>query len=122
MTSNRYDSIKYVYTTDLGQQKIKRQRAYYLGEGSNKEYTTPLTNLFFARQVTGNGRVVGSSSGTRRALVQVKVEVNQIQRTVNLPYAPLDSLLNQQLLEILNVQGNYPVLCLQYSGESPVES
>lgn len=116
--SRRYDNLKYLYTTDLGKNKYKWQRAYYVQENGNKRYTTPITSLFLARVVTTEAKTAGSSATTRRLLVFLNKNNIVIERTVNLPYAPIDPFLPLQIKETLAFDS---VICADYFGESPLE-
>lgn len=117
--SRRYDNLKYLYTTDLGSNKYKWQRAYYVEENGIKRYTTPITSLFLARVVTTNGKTAGSSATTRRLLTYLKENNIVIERTVNIPYRPLDPFLLLQIEETLALES---VICGDYLGESPLQN
>jgi hypothetical protein len=116
--ASKYDTLKFHYSSDEGTLKLKRQRHYYFLNNGQKDYTTPLTPLFFARVVQTQAKYVGSDVFNRRLQTYVNYQGTQLTRGVAIPYNSLDSSLVAQIQEILALDN---VICGDYEGESPVE-
>lgn len=108
MSSRRYNSYKFLYDTDTGQQVIKRQRSYLNSDGVSED--TPLTPLFYARLVALDEKVTGTSQGLRHLLTAV----GDRRLKANIPYKPDDSNSVSHVREILAVER---VICGDYVGE-----
>jgi len=116
--ASKYDRFKYIYTNDLGQNKIKVQQARFVEDNSSKIYTTPITSLFIARVVDNDAKVNGVSSETRRLITYVNFQDKQLERACHLPYPPNDQTLLLHIKEILAASN---VICGDYLGENPLE-
>lgn len=117
--ASKYDRFKYIYTNDLGRNRIKLQQARYVENGyNNKIYTTPITSLFMARVVNNSYKLNGTSRETRRLIAFVSFEGKILERTCHLPYPPNDTILLLHIKEILAADN---VVCGDYYGENPLE-
>lgn len=104
--ARRYQTLKFIYTNDLGINQIKRQRVYL---DENNQQITPITSLFLARVVNFEEKVTGTSQGIRHFLSYIGKGKFQSK----LPYKESNNL-KAHIQEILAVDR---VICGDYIGE-----
>lgn len=109
--ARKYRTLKFIYTTDFGQNIIKRQRVYL---DQNNQAITPITSMFNSRVVNFDEVVTGTSRGLRHLLTYI----GSSQFLANLPYLDSTNLKNH-IEEILAVER---VICGDYIGERLVKN
>jgi hypothetical protein len=117
----RYQDIGIFYDSDFGFKTIARQRVYKNEQGTIQ---TPLTNLFFARQVTSDCKIPRAKDFEYRyvnaCFENSSNDTGESNLKVILPYAPTDSTNhNGQIKEIAAYSG---VLSVAYFGETHTSS
>lgn len=110
--TRRYKDRIIRYTSDVGRDYIFSQRTY-------TNPNTPITPLLTAREITTNEKPPRSKPFEARKSVACFLSSNNRQgfseRSVIIPYAPVDDLFMEHIKEIANVQG---VETQRYTGET----
>jgi len=117
----RYQDIGISYDSDFGFRTVARQRVYKNADGNIQ---TPLTNLFFARQITGDGKIPRAKDFEHRyvnaCFENSSNETGESNLKVIVPYSPTDTTNhNAQVREIAAYAG---VKSVAYFGETHTDS
>ncbi len=117
----RYQDIGIFYDSDFGFRTIARQRVYKNEAGTIQ---TPLTNLFFARQITTDCKIPRAKDFDYRyvnsCFENASNDTGESNLKVIVPYAPTDEVNHKgQIKEIAAYNG---VLSVAYFGETHTSS
>ena len=121
MPSYRYNSYKFAYTRDDGEEEIKTQREYK--DPNTGSPFVEVSPLFLTRVITSNVKITRSDTGLRYASITIPNANNVQGKSVFKhfsPFQPDTPEIGNHLREILDIaEGkNFQDWCVDYYGES----
>ncbi len=109
MVSKKYRTFLFIYSTDLNESIIKRQKVYL---NDLDEFLIPITPKFIETTIEVNQKITETSDNLRKLLLTT-TEGNFV---FILPYSSNNSTALKQLIE--EILADSRIICAEYQGEN----
>ena len=112
MAARKYNTYKFRYSSDLGNDTIRVQREYL---DTNNQPLTPITNLFLARVITDNSKWEPKKNSQLRHAVSYVRDSNGAYVEL-ISFIPYSDVVNKSA-HLREIDAVPEVICIKYIGE-----
>ena len=112
MVSKKYRTFSFIYSTDLDEPIIKRQKVYL---NNQNEFLIPITSKFVEKTIEVNRKITETSLNLRK----LSLTTTEGNFTFSLPYNSNDNENLRQLIE--EMLSDTRIICAEYQGETLIK-